>query len=73
MTAKPDKPYDGFPHYAHASSHWAKKIFGKTRYFGRWEDGWKQALANFERDRDALYAGHDPATYSRALWYKISR
>lgn len=67
MSPKPAKPYDGFPLYAHASGHWAKKILGKTHYFGRWEDGWQAALNKFLADREALYAGQDPANYGGKL------
>jgi len=63
---KPSKPYDGFPLYPHASGHWAKKIRGKTHYFGRWDD-WQTGLDAFNRDRDALYAGHEPSHYHRGL------
>lgn len=64
---KPVKPYDGFPLYAHASGHWAKKILGRTRYFGRFEDGWQAALTRFQNERDSIYAGGEPRNSERLL------
>ena len=60
-SGRPEKPFDGFPLYAHPSGNWAKKIRGKFHYFGRWgrihkgemvreeEDGWRAALEEYER------------------------
>lgn len=35
-SGKPAKPYPTFPLYAHSSGRWAKKVSGKTMFFGRW-------------------------------------
>ena len=38
MVPKPDKPTPDYPLYAHGNGRWAKKIDGKTEYFGPWSD-----------------------------------
>lgn len=57
--SKPDKPYEGFELFPHASGQWAKTILGKQYYFGKWDD-WQAALAEYKRKREYLYAGKAP-------------
>ena len=59
--SKPDKPYDGYPLFAHDNGQWAKKIRGKLHYFGPWADH-SGAAAEFLRQRDYLFAGLRPPT-----------
>lgn len=47
VVSKPQKPYPGFPLYAHSSGQWAKKVAGKIKYFGRWDDP-EAALRRYE-------------------------
>lgn len=69
---RPPKPYEGLPLSAANIGKWQKKINGHVYYFGRWgrvingrmtrlqEDGcWQTALEEFEKKRDALYAGRE--------------
>jgi len=56
---KPSKPYPEFPLYAHASGRWAKKIRGKTHFFGCWREP-HQALTRYLAERGDLEAGRKP-------------
>jgi integrase len=56
MAHKPYKPYPEFPLFPHDSGQWAKKIKGKTHYFGVWADP-NSALEEYVRTREDLIAG----------------
>lgn len=60
MRKKPDKPSPDFPLFAHDAGQWAKKIKGKTCYFGKWDNP-KAALAKYTMDKDFLAAGMNPS------------
>jgi hypothetical protein len=60
--SKPKKPYDGFPMYSHRNGLWAKKIRGKTVFFGPWKEDrcGTKALEKFNREWPFLSEGRTP-------------
>ena len=56
---KPEKPFDGYPMFAHASGQWAKKINGKMNYFGVWADP-DAALAKYKKEIEDRRLGVNP-------------
>lgn len=58
-TAKPAKPYPEYPLFAHQNGQWAKKIKGKTWFFGVWSDP-QAALTKYLDEIDEIQAGRDP-------------
>src|SRR5262245_16116979 len=63
---KPAKPHPSFPLYAHASGRWAKRVRGKIRYFGRWDDP-SGALERWLDQKDDLLVGRKPRTIEGGL------
>lgn len=56
---KPTKPYPEFPLYSHRNGQWAKKILGKTWFFGPWDDS-NAALLKYQAEIHEIKAGRDP-------------
>ncbi len=59
-SGKPPKPRPDFPLYPHDSGKWAKKIRGRTHYFGSWDNP-QGALREYVEVRDDLLAGRTPS------------
>ena len=57
--ALPSKPSKAFPLYVHKSDRWAKKVLGKTEFFGKasTDPTGEAALAEWLRVKDHLLAG----------------
>ena len=64
--AKPKKPHPDYPLYAHRSGQWAKKVRGRTRFFGKWADP-EAALQKWVAEKDALLAGRKPTAPTDGL------
>ena len=58
------KPYPDFPLYLHSTGQWAKKIRGRTFYFGAEPDA---ELRKYSEQRDDLQAGRTPRSSSDGL------
>lgn len=65
---KPSRPL-GFPLFAHATGRWAKKVRGRLRYFGPWEDR-DGALERWLAAKDDLLAGREPRVSGAGLTVK---
>jgi integrase len=66
-SSKPPKPYNEFPLYAHKTKRWAKKIKGRTIFFGPWrtdpqhyETDWQSAYSRYCHEVPYLMAGKTP-------------
>lgn len=65
-SAKPEKPWPGYPLFAHSNGQWAKKIRGRVYYFGPWRNP-EAAFDRYRQDRTDLEAGRTPQRQSDSL------
>ena len=68
---KPAQPYADFPLFARATRRWARKIKGKPRYFGPWDDP-DGALQKYLDQRDDLHPGRAPRGYGGQTLFFVS-
>jgi hypothetical protein len=67
---KPGKPTPDFPLYSHRNGQWAKKIRGRTHFFGV-HDAPDDALEKYLDQRADLLAGRTPRTDSDGLTIRV--
>ena len=67
---RPEKPRADFPLFAHAAGQWAKKIKGRTYYFGRLGRPGRCREASTRNRRTALHAGRKPRADGEGLTVK---
>ena len=69
MTSKYRKPHPDFPLFPHATGQWAKKVRGKTEYFGMVHDDprGERALKEWIEQKDFLLAGRGRQAITGAL------
>jgi hypothetical protein len=66
-----NKPHPDFPLYAHATGQWAKRIRGRTHYFGPWADP-QAASDKYLAQEEALLAGRRPRADGLTVWNRAT-